>query len=200
MSNTRRTPQQERGERRVAQLLEAASEVMAEVGYQSATMTAIAERAGASIGTLYQYYPDKDAVVDALRLQYVKELEVHWATLKADDEKLSLKRLVDRLVDMIVMYIDRRPAYLPLMTAPRDKTRNMTIRNRLREHLAGLFSERQPALTHEEAYRIANLTMQVLKGLNPLFEGVTPKEKEIIIGEFKILLFGYLSARLKFVP
>jgi len=44
------------GERRVAQLLEAAGAEMAEVGYEATTMTAIAERAGASIGTLYQYF------------------------------------------------------------------------------------------------------------------------------------------------
>jgi len=197
MSNVRRTPQQGRGARRVAQLLEAASSVMAEVGYQAATMTAIAERAGASIGTLYQYYPDKDAVLDALRVQYVKEFEAPWAALKAEGQKLDLKRLVDSMVDLFVEYIARRPAYLPLMTVPRNSARDMGTRNRLREHLAGLFRERQPDLTHEEAFRIANMTMQVLKGLSPLFDGASAKEKEAIIGEFKVLLVEYLSARLK---
>jgi len=196
VSNARRTPQQGRGERRVAQLLEAASAVMAEVGYQAATMTAIAEQAGASIGTLYQYFPDKDAVLDALRLQYVKEFEAPWAALKSEGHTMNLKRVVDRMVDIFVAYIERRPAYLPLMTAPRVKTRDMGTRNRLREHLAGLFCDRQPNLTHEEAFRIANMTMQVLKGMSPLLDGVNAKEKEAIVCEFKILLVGYLSARL----
>ena len=170
---------------------------MAEVGYEAATMTAIAEHAGASIGTLYQYFPDKDAVLAALRQQYVGEFEGHWAALKAEGTKLSLKRLVDRMVDMIVEYIMRRPAYLPLMTTPRSYNRDNGTRNRLREHLAGLFRERQPELSKEDAFRVANVSMQVMKGMNPLFEDTDAKEKEKIIQEFKVLLLGYLSARLK---
>ena len=45
-----KVPRQERGERRVAELLEAAEAVIAESGYEAATMSAIAERAGAAIG------------------------------------------------------------------------------------------------------------------------------------------------------
>jgi len=48
MSVNRRIPQQERGERRVAELLEAAAFELAEVGYYAATMKAIAKRTGAS--------------------------------------------------------------------------------------------------------------------------------------------------------
>ena len=75
MSSPRRAPQQERGERRVAQLLDAAASLLAEVGYDAATMTEIADRAKASIGTVYQYFPNKPAIVLALRSQYVAEME-----------------------------------------------------------------------------------------------------------------------------
>jgi AcrR family transcriptional regulator len=63
----RRVPQQDRGERRVAEVLEAAARVIGERGYDAATMTEIAERAGASIGALYQYFPNKEAIARALR-------------------------------------------------------------------------------------------------------------------------------------
>ncbi|HEY2466431.1 MAG TPA: helix-turn-helix domain-containing protein, partial [Terracidiphilus sp.] len=55
-------PQQERSERRLAAFLDAAAALFAEVGYEAATMTAIAERSGSSIGALYNYFPDKQAV------------------------------------------------------------------------------------------------------------------------------------------
>jgi len=197
MSTSRRSPQQERGERRVAQLLEAAGAEMAEVGYEATTMTAIAERAGASIGTLYQYFPDKDAVAVALRAQYVAEFEECWAALEGRGAKLNLRRLADLIVDTIVDYIARRPAYLPLMTTLRNHKRDHGARNRLREHIAALFRGRRPELTKEDALRMANVTVQTLKGMNPLFVDATEPEKEAIVREFKMLLFGYLSVRLK---
>src|SRR5262249_26125652 len=81
ISGKRRIPQQQRGERRVAELLEAAALEFADVGYDAATMKAIAERAGASIGSIYQYFPNKQAVIRALRNQYVTEMEEHWIKL-----------------------------------------------------------------------------------------------------------------------
>jgi len=70
----RRIPVQDRSERRVADFLEQAAAVIAEVGYEATTMTEIASRAGASIGAVYQYFPNKEAITAALRAQYVKEL------------------------------------------------------------------------------------------------------------------------------
>ena len=66
----RRIPIQERGEKRVAGLLEAAAAIFAEVGFEAATMRDIAERAGASIGSLYQFFPNKDVVARAIKTQY----------------------------------------------------------------------------------------------------------------------------------
>jgi DNA-binding transcriptional regulator YbjK len=59
-------PQQSRSSNRVDRLLEAAAEVIAEIGYESATTNAIAERAGVSIGSLYRYFPDKQAILRTL--------------------------------------------------------------------------------------------------------------------------------------
>ena len=61
-NSVRVAPQQERSSRRLASFLDAAAELFAEVGYEATTMTAIAERSGSSIGALYNYFPDKQAV------------------------------------------------------------------------------------------------------------------------------------------
>jgi AcrR family transcriptional regulator len=193
----RRTPQQERGERRVAELLEAAASVMAERGYDAATMTEIAERANSSIGALYQYFPNKEAVVQALRKKYVEEVEERWVPLVAQASRMSLKQLVDRLFDMIIDYIEKRPAYLPLQGAAGSYRRDAASRNRLREHFAALFRERRPEMSKEAAFRVANVTVQVLKGMNPLYVEAKGAEREEIVREFKSLLMGYLSSRLQ---
>jgi AcrR family transcriptional regulator len=194
---SRRTPQQERGERRLAQLLDAAASVMAEVGYDAATMTEIAERANASIGTLYQYFPDKESIVRALRHQYVDEFEVLWVPLKAEASKLSLRQLVDRFFDIIIDYFEKRPAYFPVLNAPGTFKRDPAARNRLRGHFVALFRDRRPDMTPEAALRVANVTVQVLKAMHPLFADASGPEKDKIVKEFKLLLLNYLSSRLK---
>jgi AcrR family transcriptional regulator len=193
----RRVPQQDRGERRVAEVLDAASSVIAEMGYDAATMTEIAERAGASIGALYQYFPNKEAIARALRQQYGEEMEARWAPLKGQGARLSVKDLVDRFFDVMTDFMENRPAYIPLQSAPRTHRRDPAARNRLRELFAALFREKNPELTHEAAMRIANVTVQVIKAMNPLYGEATRSEREEIVREFKLLLASYLTARLR---
>jgi len=197
MSNQRRNPQQERGEKRLSQLLEAAASVMADVGYEAATMTQIADLAQASIGTLYQYFPNKEALMNALRQQYIDEMKLRWAPFTETPEKLSIQQLVDRIFDIVLDYIEKRPAYFPLLGTPRGNQRDPSGRSWLREHFAALFREALPEMTQEESFRVANVTVQVLKGMHPLCVGVSEQERDLIVGEFKLLLTTYLGERLK---
>jgi len=193
----RRVPQQDRGERRVAEVLEAAAAVIAEVGYETATMTEMAERAGASIGALYQYFPNKEAIARALRQQFGDEMEARWAPLTDQGSKLSIKQIVDRIFDVMIDFMENRPAYIPLMSVPKNYKRDPGARSRLRELFADLFREKRPELTQEAAFRIASVTVQVVKGMNPLYADAKPAEREEIVREFKLLLTSYLSSRLR---
>ncbi len=193
----RRVPQQDRGERRVAEVLEAAAAVIAEVGYETATMTEMAERAGASIGALYQYFPNKEAIARALRRQFGDEMEARWAPLANQGSRLSIKQIVDRIFDVMIDFMENRPAYIPLMNAPKNYKRDPAARSRLRELFAALFREKRPELTQEAAFRIANVTVQVVKGMSPLYADAKPAEREEIVREFKLLLTSYLSSRLR---
>ena len=62
----RNEPVQARSAARLTALLDATAEVLDEVGYERLTTAMIAERAGASIGTVYRYFPDRLAVLQAL--------------------------------------------------------------------------------------------------------------------------------------
>jgi len=62
----RRTPSQERSVELVAKLLEATAQVLGEVGLQATSTNKIAARAGVAIGSIYQYFPNKQALIDAL--------------------------------------------------------------------------------------------------------------------------------------
>jgi AcrR family transcriptional regulator len=75
---------QERGKRRIAAILDVAAEVFADVGYDAATTNAIAARAEISPGSLYQFFPNKEAIAEALAARYVAELQAtHNAALSS---------------------------------------------------------------------------------------------------------------------
>ena len=75
----RRKPSQERSRESVDVLIEASAQVLQERGYKGATTNRIAERAGVSVGTLYQYFNNKDEIFDALieqeGIRYLAALE-----------------------------------------------------------------------------------------------------------------------------
>src|SRR6202451_3973110 len=92
-------PRQERSTRRLAGFLDAAAELFAEVGYEAATMTAIAERSGSSIGALYNYFPDKQSIAFTLMNQYAQEVEAHWKPLIEQAEILTHAEFADRVIE-----------------------------------------------------------------------------------------------------
>lgn len=69
IENKRRNPRQARAAETVAAILEAAAQILEAGGLTAFTTNAVAERAGVSIGTLYQYFGDKNAVLLALARQ-----------------------------------------------------------------------------------------------------------------------------------
>ena len=68
----RRIPRQARAAETVAAILEATAQVLEAGGLASFTTNAVAERAGVSIGTLYQYFSDKDALMAAIAEREMK--------------------------------------------------------------------------------------------------------------------------------
>ena len=62
----RNEPVQARSTARLAQLLDAAAAIIDEIGFERLTTAMVAERAGASIGTVYRYFPDRIALLQAL--------------------------------------------------------------------------------------------------------------------------------------
>src|SRR5215471_21205054 len=71
----RRAPSQSRSRDTVEAIVEAAAQVFERHGYAAGTTNRIAERAGVSIGSLYQYFPNKDAIVMELARRHIAQLD-----------------------------------------------------------------------------------------------------------------------------
>ena len=108
-------PQQERSTRRLAGFLDAAAELFVEVGYEAATMTAVAERSGSSIGALYNYFPDKQSIAFTLVNQYSQEMEAHWKPLMEQAEILTHAEFADLFIERITQFVQERPALSELV-------------------------------------------------------------------------------------
>lgn len=70
----RKWPIQERSRQTVRAILEATAQVLVQLGYEGTTTGAVVLRAGVSIGTLYQYFPNKESLVAALIEQHVEQV------------------------------------------------------------------------------------------------------------------------------
>ena len=191
----RRTPQQARGERRVSELLDATAYVIAAVGYDAATMCAIADRAGAPIGSLYQFFPNKPSIVQALRTQYVQKFEEMWSPLEVEAATLDLDGLVRKLIDSTIRFADENPAFLALLDAPSSTRSPEAIRKVIKERLAACLLACRPGLTQRKALELATVTLQLLKAMNQLYAEVAPQQKRGVVHEFKVAVLSYLNVR-----
>ncbi len=198
-STFRRDPQQPRAERRVLELLEAAGAVMAEDGYEGATMTGIAQRAGTSIGTLYQYFPHKEAIMLALRDQYAATMDERWGEIEVAAEHLSVGEIADRFVLMAGRFAEEHPALFLVLDAP-VTVRQRARRIRLRERVAKVLRLKQAGLSQELACRIANIAVQMVKGMTVLLAAANANERTALVEEYRALVAAYLRRRLDHGP
>ena len=74
-ASPRKTPEQDRSRATVEAIVEAAAHILVKHGYDAFTTNRVAERAGVSIGSLYQYFPHKDALLSELQRRHVAEIE-----------------------------------------------------------------------------------------------------------------------------
>ncbi|MGT2464831.1 TetR/AcrR family transcriptional regulator [Mesorhizobium atlanticum] len=101
IASPRRAPTQQRSRERVERMLAAASALIAEQGSDAMRMGEVAERAGVSIGSLYQFFPDKRAIVWALAERYTAESQACIsAALKDVGDAEGFKSAFSELVDI----------------------------------------------------------------------------------------------------
>ena len=101
IATPRRAPSQQRSRERVERMLAAASALIAEQGSDAMRMGEVAERAGVSIGSLYQFFPDKRAIVWALAERYTAESQACIsAALKDVEDAEGFKCAFSELVDI----------------------------------------------------------------------------------------------------
>jgi len=110
----RKQPTTERGQRRVNKILDATADLLVEMGYANITTNHIADRAETSVGSLYQFFKNKDAVLEALADRYLTELETSLTAFAETDHNLSLPDLIVYFVEGTLKFYTENPGFEPL--------------------------------------------------------------------------------------
>ena len=159
-------------------------------------MRAIARRASASIGAIYQYFPNKQAVVSELRSRYVNEMEERWMKIEEATAGLSIKERTQSFVDAMIRFMVEHPGYITILDAPADSKLDKETSDRLRARLVNIFRTRRPAVSQDRAYRVACVSLQMIKSMNALYAEAKPRERLEIVKEYKLALTSYLEKTL----
>jgi AcrR family transcriptional regulator len=94
----RETPVQARSAASVAAILESAIQVLLDVGKEALTTTRVAARAGVSVGTLYQYFPNKSALLQAVLKSHFDEITDAMEAVCQEQKGRSLSQMATALV------------------------------------------------------------------------------------------------------
>ncbi len=157
-------PQRDVGRQRVAELLQAAAAVIEERGFEAATMAEIAARADAKIGSLYRFFPNKDAVAEALMRRYAEALQAEYDAIHAHAADATAQELADILIDLLVKLYPQARALTAFLDSRTDWTE---VRRQLRaQTLAGIkmaLTTFAPDLDAKEAEDIAAVVLNNMK-------------------------------------
>jgi AcrR family transcriptional regulator len=169
---TAKEPKRKRGIARVAKLLDAGAAVFAEQGYKAATMTEIAARAGAPIGSLYQFFPNKDVLADALVARYAEHVEAALDRIRSQVSELDGGQLADRLLDVLVAHAAERSLALSLLDARWEQpgVRPGVLRESLRKRITEILMLWRSQLPEEQAEAMSVVLFQAMKSLVQLHE------------------------------
>ena len=198
----RRRPVQERSRETVKAVLEAAAQVFERHGYAAGTTNRIAVRAGISVGSLYQYFPNKDAILVALTEQHLEAGTTRIAPLligfTSDPPAIEegLTQLVEAMIDL--------HAHAPRLHRVlfEECPRPAALQDRLEQTFAAAVTVIETWLRARPEVSVANprlaaeLVVQVIEGvthrlvIHPQGSGKAPEYAAQTVS----LLTGYLLA------
>ena len=191
-----------RGERRVASLLDAAGRVFGELGYHAATTNAIAAKAKVSPATLYQFFPNKEAIADALVTRYAIDLakEVRAADIK-ELVSAPLEEAIRRITGVVIEFNRKHAAFHTLYTeAPLSKDtleQKQLLSQTFIDYLSEVLIARNPQLDKQDVFWSAEIVLTTVKGFLPALAGRKTSARSRTIDALTQMLVRYLEPLLK---
>lgn len=202
----RRRPSGERGQRRRDLILDTAAALLAEAGAEAINTNALADRAGISVGSVYQYFANKETILAALGERYIQQLGSNTvAALQQDLAGLDFATMVDRVIDPMIAFERQHPAFRHLDAGQEGQgTLAIAAQQVDREILTTIYRlllRLCPDLPPAQGWQIARVTKALYKGMSYLVQQEQEIEKESgnvdsLIADLKRMMAVYLEKQL----
>jgi AcrR family transcriptional regulator len=194
----RRQPQQQRSQQRVERILDAAAIVFDEVGFEAATTHAIADRANTAVGSLYQFFPDKLAIFNALELRHIDRVHLMWSKLMHPEIiQLPFADFIHTLVTLVEQLFTNptsRIVFVQFFTSPKIfKNIDASFTQEAIQFAAKLFRMRNHHLTKQRSQLLAEIAVQSSNALILVALKTNDIHSQEIIAEIENLLKAYLK-------
>jgi AcrR family transcriptional regulator len=181
----------------VESILDAAERLFAQIGYAGATTNAIAALAKTSVGSLYQFFPNKEAIVQGLADRYLQQLrEVHARAFHADALNLPLREWIARTVDLLIDLQEANPGFTAIFCDLPPNSEALQAVHALYAPLIAdfdaLLARRAPSMAPEQRAIHVQVSVTVVKSLMQLCD-TTAQTRAAIVPEIKALLVRYLE-------
>lgn len=196
----RNPPTQARSRQRLRLVLDAADDVLSGEGADEFTTTRVAEVAGVPVGSVYRFFDDKEAIVEALAVRYWRDFDDLVAGIATVDEREPLADPAGAVIEALAAGFRARPGFLALWYGGlrTERVRNSTrhARTAIAESIERILRVHWPDAN--EHARATAATMVVLAGDGLLREAFRRDlgGDSRVLGEGKLMLDAYLDARL----
>lgn len=132
-------------------------------GYEAATMAEIAARAGAAIGSLYRFFPSKEALADALIARYREQIDETFERIES--RASTTAQFADALLATMTASVrETKAAIVALLDVrPDGSVHRSEFHHTMLRHIARLLKERSPDLGDARAADMAAVLLQNMK-------------------------------------
>lgn len=198
----RRMPSQARSRQRVDVILDAVSELLVERGFDAITTRLIAEKADIPVGSIYQFFPNKFAIFNALALRFLEKVASTYQEFVAGDVgEVGWEESLDRGIDNFAAILFTEKA-MPVLWAGMQYSAE--LRAKEAEYIAKGIDFNlvmlEKVLKHVEPKQRRLIAWIMIRILDALFYHVVrtdPENREQAVEELKILLKAYVRSHLE---
>jgi AcrR family transcriptional regulator len=196
----RNVPRQARSRERLRDMLDGADALLTREGAAAFTAARIAREAGVPVGSVYHYFNDKEAIVEALALRYWGEFADLVAAVAAADESAPLREPAGAVLDALAAGFRARAGFLALWFGGlrTERVREITrpTRSTIADSIERILAVHWPRV--DPAVRAAAARMLVITGDGLLREAfrVDPGGDPWLLREGHAMLDAYMTARL----
>ena len=194
----RRQPLQKRSQERVERILDAAAIVFGEVGFEAATTHAIAAEANTAVGSLYQFFPDKLAIFNALELRHVDRVYLIWdKLLRPEIIQLPFVDLIHTIRVQFQKLFEQPTSkiiFVQFYTSPAIfKNIDSSFTQEAIQFQSRLLKARNPALSEERSQLLGEICVHGINTLILLALRSEPGHSQAIFMEIEAILRAYLK-------